>query len=83
MLAHFAEWAGAVAAAGVVAGLVVAAAGGVAAWLVYRRARRRVEALTSTAARYALQAVAGAGRGRPAPPGPPSLRQSTGPPGGR
>ena len=55
MLWHIAQWAGTVLAAGVVAGLVVAAAGAVAAWLVYRRARRRMEALTGAAARYALQ----------------------------
>jgi uncharacterized membrane protein YgdD (TMEM256/DUF423 family) len=55
MLWHIAQWAGTVLVAGLVAGLVVAAAGAAAAWLVYRRARRRVEALTSTAARYALQ----------------------------
>jgi hypothetical protein len=58
MFWHFADWAGAVLAAGMVAGLVVAAAGAVGAWLVYRRVRRRVEALTGTAARYALQAAA-------------------------
>jgi hypothetical protein len=57
MLWHLAEWAGAVLAAGVVAGLAVAAAGAVGAWLVYRWARRRVEAFAGTAARYALQAV--------------------------
>ena len=55
MLWHIAEWAGAVLAGGLVAGLVVTAAGAVGAWLLYRRARRRVEALTITAARYALQ----------------------------
>ena len=58
MFWHLAEWAGTVLAAGMVAGLVVAAAGAVGAWLVYRRARRRVEALTGAAARYALQAAA-------------------------
>ena len=57
MLWHLAEWAGTVLAAGVVAGLVVAAAVAVGAWLVYRWARRRVAAFTSTAARYALQTV--------------------------
>jgi hypothetical protein len=55
MLWHIGEWAGTVLAAGVVAGLVVVTLGVVAGWLVYRRARHRVEALTSTAARYALQ----------------------------
>lgn len=57
MVWHFAAWAGMVLAAGVVAGLVVAALGVVAAWLVYRRARRWAEVLTGTAARYALQTV--------------------------
>ena len=57
MLWHLAEWAGTVLAAGVVAGLVVTAAVAVGAWLVYRWARRRVEAITSTAARYALQSA--------------------------
>ena len=55
MLWHIVEWAGTVLAAGTVAGLVVAALGVVAGWLVYRRARRGVEALASTAAKYALQ----------------------------
>ena len=55
MLWHVGEWAGTVLAAGVVAGLVASALGVVAAWLVYRRARRRVESLTGAAARYALQ----------------------------
>ena len=55
MLWHIGEWAGAVLAAGMVAGLVVVTLGVVAGWLVYRRARRRVEALTNTTARYALQ----------------------------
>ena len=70
MLWHIGEWAGAVLAAGVVAGLVVVTLGVVAGWLVYRRARRRVEALTSTAARYALQAapVMAAVRQRRLPP---------------
>ena len=57
MFWHLAEWAGTVLAAGVVAGLVVATAIAVGAWLVYRWARRRVEVLTGTAARYALQTV--------------------------
>ena len=66
MLSQIAEWAAAVLAAGVVAGLVVVAAGSVGVWLLYRRLRRGVEALTSTAARYALQAAAAAAarRGR-------------------
>jgi hypothetical protein len=70
MLWHVAEWAGAVVAAGVVAGLVVVAAGSVGVWLLYRRLRRRVEALTGTAARFAVQAAAGAAamrRGRLSP----------------
>jgi hypothetical protein len=57
MLWHLAEWAGTVLAAGAVAGLMVAALGVVAAGLAYRRARRRVGALTGAAARYALQAA--------------------------
>jgi len=70
MLWHLAEWAGTVLAAGVVAGLVVTAAMAAGAWLVYRWARRRVEALTSTAARYALQSapVMAAVRRRRLPP---------------
>ena len=55
MLVHIAEWAGAVLAAGVVAGLVVLAAGAAGVWWLYRRLRCRVAAFTSTAARYALQ----------------------------
>ena len=58
MLAHIAEWAGAVLAAGVVAGLVVLVAGAAGGWWLYRRLRCRVETLTSTAAKYALQAAA-------------------------
>ena len=57
MLWHIGEWAGTVLAVGVVAGMVVVALAVVAGWLVYRQARRRVEALTSTAARYAVQAA--------------------------
>jgi hypothetical protein len=63
MLWHIAEWAGAV----LVAGLVVLAAGAAGTWWLYRRLRRRVEAVTSTAARYALQTAgvaAAARRGR-------------------
>ena len=59
MLWHIAEWAGSVLAAGVVAGLVVLAAGAVGAWWLYRGLRRRLEAFTSTAARYALQTATG------------------------
>jgi hypothetical protein len=65
MLAHIAEWAGAVAAAGVVAGLVVLAAGAAGAWLLYRRVRRRLEGATAMAVRYARQNAAGAVAGRP------------------
>lgn len=67
MLWHIAEWAGAALAAGVVAGLVVLAAGAAGVLWLYSRLRRRVEALTSMAARYALQtatAAAAARRGR-------------------
>jgi len=55
MLWHIAEWAGAVLAAGVVAGLVVVAAVSAGVWLPYRRLRRHVEAFASMAARHALQ----------------------------
>jgi len=59
------EWAAAVLGAGVVAGLVVLAAGSVGVWWLYRRLRRRVQAFTGTAAGYALQtAAASAGRGK-------------------
>ena len=64
MLAHMAEWAGAVAAAGVVAGLVVLTAGAAGAWLLYRRVRRRLERVTVMAARYALHGAAGVVSGR-------------------
>jgi len=60
MLVHLAEWAGAVAATGVVAGLVVLAAGAAGAWLLYRRVRRRLEGATVMVARYALHGAAGA-----------------------
>ena len=59
MLAHIAEWAGAVAAAGVVAGLGVLAAGAVGAWLLYRRVRRRLEGATVMVARYARHNAVG------------------------
>jgi hypothetical protein len=55
MLTQIAEWAGAVLAAGLVAGLVVVAAFSAGMWLLYRRLRRRVEAFASMAARHALQ----------------------------
>jgi hypothetical protein len=82
MVWHIAEWAGTVLAAWLITGLVVAAVGAAALWLAYRRARRRVEAFTSTVARYALQSVSGAaaGRGRVPPRVVPDLRQRTAPP---
>jgi hypothetical protein len=58
MLVHIAEWAGAVLAAGVVAGLVVLAAGAAGVWWLYRRLRRSLETLTGTAVRYAFQTAA-------------------------
>ena len=65
MLSSAVEWAAAVLAAGLVAGLVVLAAGSVGVWWLYRRLRRRVEAFAGTAAGYALQtAAAAAGRGK-------------------
>ena len=60
MLAHIAEWAGAAAAAGLVAGLVVLAAGAAAAWLLYRRVRRRLEGAAAMAVRYARHSPVGA-----------------------
>ena len=53
MLSHIAEWAAAVLAAGVVAGLVVVAAGAAGGWLLYRWVRRRVAGATALAVRYA------------------------------
>jgi len=60
MLWQIAEWAGTVLAAGVVAGLVVMAAGAAGVWWLYRRLRRRLEGATATAARYALHNAVGA-----------------------
>jgi hypothetical protein len=60
MLAHIAEWAAAM----VVAGLVVLAAGAAGAWLLYRRIRRRLEGATVMVARYALHGAASAVSGR-------------------
>jgi len=60
MLSQIAEWAGAVLAAGVIAGLVVLAAGAAGVWLLYRRVRRRLEGATAAAARYALRNAVGA-----------------------
>ena len=85
MLADIAEWVGAVVVAGVVAGLVVLAAGAAVAWWLYRRLRQRMVAFTGSAG-YVLQAASGVARGRrPLPPrvvhdlrklinGPPELR---------
>ena len=84
MLSHIVEWAVAVLAAGVVAGLAVTVAGAAGAWWLYRRLRRRVEALTSTATRYALQTAtvaAAARRGQLPPPVVHDLRRRlNGPP---
>jgi hypothetical protein len=60
MVAHLAEWVAAVAAAGVIAGLVVVAAVAAGGWLLYRRVRRRLEGATAMVARYALHGAAGA-----------------------
>jgi hypothetical protein len=60
MLSHIAEWAVAVLAGGVIAGLVVVAAGAAGAWLLYRRVRRRLAGATVMVARYALHGAAGA-----------------------
>ena len=70
MLSHIVEWAVAVLAAGVVAGLAVLVAGAAGVWWLYRRLRRRVEAFASTAMRYALQTatVAAAARQGRLPP---------------
>jgi len=62
MLSHIAEWAVAVLAGGVIAGLVVVAAGAAGGWLLYRWVRRRLDAavLVATYARHrAAGAVAG------------------------
>ena len=64
MLAHIAEWAGVVVAAGVVAGLVAVAAGAAGVWLLYRRVRRRLAGGTAMVARYARHGAAGAVSGR-------------------
>ena len=85
MLWQIAEWAGPVLAAGMVAGLVVLAAGAAGVWWLYRRLRRRVEAFTTAAARYALQAAGvatAARRGRLPPRVVHDLRRRiNGPPG--
>ena len=85
MLWHVAEWAGAVLAAGVVAGLVVLAAGAAGAWWLYRRFRRRLAGVTTMAAWSALHHAAGvaaAGRGRLPPGVMPGLRQRAAGPSG-
>jgi len=65
MVSSAVEWAAAVLAAGLVAGMVVLAAGAAGLWWLRRRVRRRVEAFTGTAAGYALQTAAVAvGRGK-------------------
>ena len=60
MLSHIAEWAVVVLAGGVIAGLVVVAAGAVGGWLLYRRVRRRLERAPAAAAKYALHNAVGA-----------------------
>jgi hypothetical protein len=65
MLTHIAEWAGVVLTAGVIAGLVVVAAGAAGGWLLYRWVRRRLEGATAMAVRYAQHHAVGAvARGR-------------------
>ena len=68
MLSSAVEWAAAVLAAGLVAGMVLVAAGSVGVWWLYRWLRRRLEALTGTAAGYALQTAAAAAGRRKLPP---------------
>jgi uncharacterized BrkB/YihY/UPF0761 family membrane protein len=83
MLWHIAEWAGAVLAAGVITGLVVLAAGAAGVWWLYRTLRRRMEAVTSSTARLALQGAviaAAAGRVRLPPRVVHDLRQRIGGP---
>ena len=60
MLSHIAEWAVAVLAGGVIAGLVVVAAGAVGGWLLYRRVRRRLAGTAALAVRYARHNAVGA-----------------------
>jgi membrane protein YqaA with SNARE-associated domain len=52
---HIAEWIGAVLAAGLISGLVVLAAGAAAVWWLYRTLRRRLQVVTASTARFALQ----------------------------
>jgi pilus assembly protein TadC len=63
MLSHIAEWAVAVLAGGVIAGLVVIAAGAAGVWLLYRRVRRRLEGAPAMVARFARHNAVGAGAG--------------------
>ena len=82
-MSHIAEWIGAVLAAGVITGLVVLAAAAAGAWWLYRRLRRRMEAVTVSAARLALLGAviaAGAGRVRLPPRVVRELRQRIGGP---
>ena len=60
MLPHIAEWAAAVLAGGLIAGLVVVAAGAAGGWLLYRWVRRRVAGATALAVRYARHNAIGA-----------------------
>jgi hypothetical protein len=79
VLWHLVEWAGMALAAGVAAGLTLAAIASVGVWRLYRRLRRRVQALTGTPAGYALQtAAAVAGRGKLPPQVVHALRRRLG-----
>ena len=79
MVSSAVEWAAAVLAAGLVAAMVVLAAGPVWVWWLYRRLRRRVEAFAGTAAGYALQTAAAAvGRGKLPPQVVSELRRRLG-----
>ena len=83
MVSHVAEWIGAVLAAGVITGLVVLAAAAAGVWWLYRTLRRRVEAVTTSTARLALQGAviaAAAGRVRLPPRVVHDLRQRIGGP---
>jgi predicted membrane-bound spermidine synthase len=83
MLSQIAAWAGAVLAAGVIFGLVALAAAAAGVWWLYRTLRRRVEAVTASTARLALQGAviaAAAGRVRLPPRVVHDLRQRIGGP---
>ena len=83
MVSYVAEWIGAVLAAGVITGLVVLAAAAAGVWWLYRTLRRRVEAVTTSTARLALQGAviaAAAGRVRLPPRVVHDLRQRIGDP---